>query len=270
MLFATRILLLFALVCKSTSVVAQFSGVFSKTPPLLAISQSAYFNGTSSYLTITPPAADTTKFTFAGWVRPTDASTNRMIFNASLDSTHHTYVMVTSACTCISFVHQADSANLYRAWSSTTITLNQWIHVVVAVDTSAATAASRVRIWINGIAQTLDYRDISNNPGVVIPQNTILYIGQNVVHAFGVKYAGLGAYYAGQLAEAYYINGQVLGPEAFVRPTASGLRSIAYAGPRTSSAWMRFISGSLHVNSFTDSFGDFSNNNVTDSTQKPY
>jgi hypothetical protein len=84
-----------------------------------------------------------------------------------------------------------------------------WYHVVYSVDTTQATAANRVRVYVNGVQITAWS---TNAPP---PQNTDTAINNNVAHNIGRNTRNSDAYFDGYMAEVNLIDGQALTPSSF-------------------------------------------------------
>lgn len=90
-----------------------------------------------------------------------------------------------------------------------------WYHIVVALDTTQATAANRVRVYVNGSEITAF--GTSNNPAL----NADLGINQAALHALGRDVAGGPTFFDGHMAHVYLIDGQALTPSSFGRTDAA-------------------------------------------------
>ena len=91
-----------------------------------------------------------------------------------------------------------------------------WYHVVIAVDTNNATAANRVRLYVNGLEVTAF--DTRNNPGSGATGNW----NNNVVHNFG-RLNGGSDYADCYVANVTHIDGSQLTPSSFGQTNASGV-----------------------------------------------
>jgi hypothetical protein len=161
----------------------------------------------STYLNRTPTVAGNRKtWTWSGWVKRGALGSNRMIFNCDNGTTDATFGS-------ISFL-SSDSLNIgaYNiAWRVSTQVFRDpaaWYHIVVAFDTTQATAANRVKVYVNGVQITAF--STSNDPTL----NTDYAINQAAVHNIGNAYFSFG-YYDGYLAEVNFIGGQALTPASF-------------------------------------------------------
>jgi hypothetical protein len=99
------------------------------------------------------------------------------------------------------------------AWRTTTQVFrdpSSWYHLVVAVDTTQATGANRVKVYING-SQVTSF-GTSNDP----TQNTTTGINTAIAHSIGSEYSGTRyQYFDGYNAETNFIDGQALTPSSF-------------------------------------------------------
>lgn len=94
-----------------------------------------------------------------------------------------------------------DTVNLYRD-------TNIWYHVVTAFDTTQAVAADRVKVYVNGVTQTIA-------AGATYPsQNLVLNANQTVTQYIGSSPANT-AWGDLYFADYYMIDGQQLTPDSF-------------------------------------------------------
>jgi hypothetical protein len=100
----------------------------------------------------------------------------------------------------------------FTVWRNTTQVFRDfsaWYHLVVAVDTTQATANNRIRVYVNGTEVTAF--STLNNPS----PNADLAINQAAVHRLGAQSDSLAGYWDGYLAEVNFIDGQALTPSSF-------------------------------------------------------
>lgn len=173
----------------------------------LRSSATAYFNRTPA------SASNRQKFTWSGWVkrgRLTDSNSPRLFgaWSANTDNGWFTLdfmgddnleVQIWTAAVKTSAVFRDPSA---------------WYHIVLAVDTTQATAANRVLVYVNGVSQTLV---TSAGTGIAgFTQNLNTSVNNNVVHSLGAfSAASLTSYFDGYLTEINFIDGQALTPSSF-------------------------------------------------------
>ena len=94
-------------------------------------------------------------------------------------------------------------------WYNLMRDFNAWYHVVLRVDTTQATAANRVRIYVNGVQAPIEKDNLST-----IPQNRDTQInGTTVTEIFNNQARNRSL--KGYLADVYMIDGQSLDPTYF-------------------------------------------------------
>jgi len=90
--------------------------------------------------------------------------------------------------------------------------ISAWYHIVVAVDTTQATASNRVKLYVNGVQETSFA--IETYPAQNFNFNTLF--SSSSVHEIGRGSAtGITEYFAGYMSEIVFIDGQQLDPTSF-------------------------------------------------------
>jgi hypothetical protein len=127
-----------------------------------------------------------------------------------------------------------ETSQVFRDYSA-------WYHIVVAFDTTLASAGDRVKLYVNG-AQVTAFSQTYNPT-----QNTDYGVNQAAAHNIGKTTIGSG-YLPGYLADIHFIDGQALDPTSFGEFDDNGIwQPKAYSG------------GSYGTNGF---HLDFSNNST--------
>ena len=184
------------------------------------VPNSLRFNPNTDYLSRTPSSsANTNTYTFSTWVKKwvnsnliaayqtllsaNDGSNNSINigFGNGAFTNSGDYFEITYTNSAYAVQWSVRSNALYRDVSA-------WYHVVVAVDTTQATASNRVKLYVNGeaIATTA-----TSSPA----QNTGYVINTNVAHNIGRYVRNGDSYLYGYLAETYMIGGSQLTPSSF-------------------------------------------------------
>jgi hypothetical protein len=225
------------------------SGTLAPTTPRLfaspdyQIARSLRFNKSdSTYLNRTPASAGNRKtWTYSGWVKlsgiPTTANDPVPIFgamSAANDSGFFTLGFLNEVI-CIQLwntVFRRTTA-VYRDYSA-------WYHIVVSFDTTQATAANRLKLYVNGVEVTAF--STSNDPTI----NTDYPINNNIVHNMFKDQAS--NYIGGYLAEVNFVDGLQLTPASF-----------GYTEPSTGVWTPLQYTGSYGTNGFYLNFADNSN-----------
>jgi len=169
----------------------------------------------SAYLNRTPAVGNRQIFTWSGWLKKsTNASLENLLgtpYNTA--STNATLLRIgndsVNFATWDGGVQTGlvSSANLLRDPSA-------WYHIVYKVDTTQATAANRVRIYVNGV-------EVSYSTASYPAQNYNTYINSAIAHYSGVLWFSTGGAFSaaqpmdGYLTEINFIDGQALTPSSF-------------------------------------------------------
>jgi hypothetical protein len=202
------------------------------------ISRSLRFNSAdSAYLSRTPASAGNRKtWTWAGWVKGVATSENPHLFTCTTGATDATYFRLWFVSDSI---RVSNYNNNLRQTSAVYRDPSAWYHVVLAVDTTQATAANRIKLYVNGSEVTAFSSSVNPN------QNDDLGINQAAAHSIGATSAGT-ATLSGYLADIHFIDGQALDPSSFTETDATTGQLIpkAYSG------------GSYGTNGFKLNFSD--------------
>ena len=86
-----------------------------------------------------------------------------------------------------------------------------WYHFVVAFDTTQGTATNRVKIYTNGVLQTLTHNSSFSEDTDYMINNTVLHS----IGALSNSVTSAGYCFSGYLAEMHFIDGTALTPTSF-------------------------------------------------------
>jgi hypothetical protein len=209
------------------------------------ISRSLRFNSAdSAYLNRTPASAGNRKtWTWSGWVKK---SVNGFADYQYLLSSR----TLSTDNSSISFNPTTDELRFGGANSGNTINLitssvyrdpSAWYHIVVAMDTTQATASDRLKMYVNGVQIT------SFSTSTYPVQNAELSINSTTSQQIG-SYNG-SATFNGYQTEVNFIDGQALTPSSFGETNAQ----TGVWQPKT------FSGGAYGTNGFYLNFSDNSN-----------
>lgn len=178
----------------------------------------------SGYFNRTPASAGNRKtWTWAGWVKRGALGSTQHLFQSGY-STNPWFLFEFEADNTIQVSFTAGTSGgsytsaVYRDPSA-------WYHIVLKVDTTQATAANRVVLYVNGVQQTFG---TTNYPA----QNFDTQVNNTLLHTIGA-YASLGGYYLdGYLTDINFIDGQALTPASFgeINPVTGVWSAKKYAG----------------------------------------
>ena len=174
------------------------------------IERSLRFNSAdSAYMSRTPASAGNRKtWTWSGWVKRSKLGSEEILFACGSTASDTAFGQI------IFGDDNTFRVNAYSlSWRTTTAVyrdVSAWYHFVVVFDTTQATAANRVKVYVNG--QEVTAFGTSNNP----TQNTDYAINQNIQHTIGrYDLGGGGNYFNGYLTDINFIDGQALTPSSF-------------------------------------------------------
>ena len=159
---------------------------------------SAYFNRTFA-------AGNRKTWTFATWLKRGKLGADQDLISYYASGLNETIRIGTDDKLYRYCVDSSGTVN--RVLLNTNAVLRDpsaWYHIVVVQDTTQATNTDRVKIYINGVQQSVS--------ATVWPAlNWDSYINSAIVHSFG----GTQGYTDGYLTETYFIDGQALTPSSF-------------------------------------------------------
>jgi hypothetical protein len=204
------------------------SGTLAPTTPTVyntsyQISRSLRFNiPNSTYLTRTPASSGNQQtWTWSAWVKRGALGSTQGIFYQQLTASDTGFFAITFT--------SGDTLALggwTTNWRITTQVFRDpsaWYHIVVAVDTTQATANNRVRVYVNG-SEVTSFSTTANPT-----QNST-----TGVNSTGAAYLGKdnNTYFGGFATEIYIIDGQQLTPSSFgTTSTTTGVWApIQYTG----------------------------------------
>ena len=166
----------------------------------------------SAYLSRTPAVAGNRQtFTYSVWIKRGDLGNGGYIAAGGADANNRLFIGFRTStptdCFVINNITSGVSA-AYRATNSLYRDISAWYHIVVAFDTTQATAADRIKIYVNN--QEITSFETSNDPAqnalMHVNNNTPNYIGQNLIDTL---------YFDGYMTEFNFIDGQALTPSDF-------------------------------------------------------
>lgn len=190
-------------------------------PPKLSggatISNSLRFNDDdNAYLSRTPGGSGNRRtWTWSGWVKRGNVTTGRQVLFGAYGAANNTD-WLEFGFGASAGVEAPDSlyftTNNYNTASSLVLRdSSAWVHAVVAVDTTQAAQADRIKAYING-------REIGIGAGsyaAISTQNVMLGVNGAWVHSMGKSPPSSSRYFDGYLADLHFVDGQALAPTSF-------------------------------------------------------
>ena len=173
------------------------------------ISRSLRFNSAdSAYLDRAQTTGNTQIATWSGWVKRSALTIGAFstLFSAGTSNTD-SFTFSNTGDTLRFFLNGSLSADLvttqvFRDPSS-------WYHIVVAIDTTQATAANRIKLYVNGVQVTSFSTEI-------YPTQNYTFTSLNTSgKSANLGSIGTGSYLSAYMTEVNFIDGQQLTPSSF-------------------------------------------------------
>ena len=183
------------------------------------VSRSLRFDG-GAYLSRTPGSAGNRKtFTFSCWVKRGNVGSGRYSLLVAATGGNNQTEFFFEQSTGVDKLHFYHYDGSYQGQCLTTAVYRDpsaWYHIVLAVDTTQATASNRCKIYVNGVQQDTTF---TTN----FTQNADLYVNAANAHTIGYD-VGNGPsqsyYFDGYLADIYLLDGTATTPSTFAETDA--------------------------------------------------
>jgi hypothetical protein len=196
------------------------------------INNSLRFRSSASAYLSRAPASTTNRqiFTLSAWVKRGSLSTRQIIFcsaNPTINTvSQQEFQVVFDSSDKIQMVGGVSGVGNDFELVTTQVFRDPsaWYHIVVAVDTTQATAANRIKLYVNG-SQVTSF-STTTNPAQNYNTSVNLIV-------FSHRFGGSGTNYLdGYLAEVNFIDGQALTPSSFgeTDTTTGSWKPKAYTG----------------------------------------
>ena len=166
----------------------------------------------NSYLNRTPSSTGNRKtFTISMWMKRSKIDNNQKVFTAGTAGTESGLQFYDGSTenTLRFYEYSSSSDQFVIAPNRLLRDTNAWYHIVIAVDTTQATASNRIKYYVNGVQETSfatatypsqNYDTLFNLSGTV---NTVGFL------------SGHSAYFDGYMSHVALVDGQQLAPTVF-------------------------------------------------------
>ena len=206
------------------------------------VTRSLRLDGGESLSRTFSSTGDSKKFTFACWVKRTELGGNQRIFQAS-NSNNDDFLRFNNDNTLGYWIYQNGSHNHQGNTTAVFRDVSAWMHVCYVVDTAQATAANRVKIFVNGVSHTLSVYPDQNRDCSVMNTAALHYIG---------RYGNSASEYANlYIADAFFLDGEA------VEPVGNFIESNDYGGYKP-----KEYTGSFGTNGFHLEFEDYDDHSL--------
>jgi hypothetical protein len=206
------------------------------------ISRSLRFNSAdSAYLNRTPASAGNRKtWTWSAWIKRSALGVTQQIFSSR--PTSSPYALIYFASETLNYAETGLTLTTTQVFRD----VSAWYHIVIATDTTQATASDRLKFYVNGVQVT------SFSTATYPSQNYDTQINTATQHNLSGAQPYGAEYFTGYMTEVNFIDGQALTPSSFGETNAQ-------TGVWTPKAY----SGSYGTNGFYLNFSDNSNTTST-------
>jgi len=176
----------------------------------------------STYLSRTNGTpTDVQKYTFSAWVKRAGLGARQRIVTGVNPSSTGEYSFIEFTAADLLGVNNYDGTSgsgIEKATNRVFRDTSAWYHIVVAVDSTQATATDRLKIYVNGVQETsFNYE----NSGVQYQDLSLIKSGKNV---YVGQHGTVGMYFNGEMAHVHLIDGTVYDASAFGQiNSASGI-----------------------------------------------
>ena len=127
----------------------------------MAVDDSVYFTTElvgdttdKNYLQGTQSAGNTKTWTFSTWWKPGKLGITNQRLLSSKSSSNQTEICIDSSDRIFVYHSGTDS---YAATTNSFQNTQKWYHFCVNANTTESTPADRVKIWVDGVQETIDY-----------------------------------------------------------------------------------------------------------------
>jgi hypothetical protein len=163
----------------------------------------------STYLSRTFGSAGNQKtWTWSAWIKRSKLSTNQVMFANYTSGSIRQYISFNTNNQLFMYgqVSGTDKVqcNTTRVFRDT----NAWYHIVVAQDTTQGTGSNRMKLYVNGVQETLSF---TTTPS----QNDDISINDNGLHLIGAEDNAGNSTFDGSMSHVHFIDGTALAPTAF-------------------------------------------------------
>ena len=183
-------------------------------------SRSLRFTDTSTYLNRTPSSTtNRTTWTWSGWVKRCSESSRDSLFRASTSGSDYTLLKFRGVGGGQNYrisLDQYGGDNFYVYTEAEFKDFSAWYHVVCAVDTTQGTDTNRVKIYVNGVQQTL--QTSTNLPGDSINTNM-----NDSSYPHYISYNSGTNVMNGLITDVHFVDGSQLAPSSFGAADSNGV-----------------------------------------------
>ena len=240
---------------------SQSSSIWPLAFPNTTIANSCRFNGASSEdLERTPSSSgNNNKNTLSVWLKRSKVDEEDFIIYGFGGSANRCKITFKADNKLQINTIVSSSNNLVYETNRLFRDTNAWYHIVIAFDSTLATAGDRCRLYVNGVEETSFATETDmgqNTSNFLSTSGTPVYIGSQES----------GNYFDGYMTEFVFVDGQQLEPTAFgaFNPVTNIWEPIGYGGTYGTNGFrLDFADSSALGNDVSGNDNDFTVQNLT-------
>ena len=181
----------------------------AKFTPAYEVANSLRFNdGSSDNLVRTNASAtNNTKYTLSAWVKRSTLGTNQSLLYNWYDGSSHAYIFFATDDKLAIYDQLSGTDNINMKTTAVFRDISAWYHIVVAVDTTESTQADRVKVYINGVEDSIGTRSAQPGSSASLGMKTNSLSNYMAISSFVNNSS---TYLDGYICEYVYIDGQAL------------------------------------------------------------
>ena len=180
----------------------------AKTTPAYEVDNSCRFDGSSAVMEKTfGSAGNRDTFTLSCWVKRSGLGTTQRVIGWKNNGGG--YGLIWEDTDQLKFLITATGSNAAFTTNRLFRDVSAWYHIVLKIDTTQATEADRMRVYINGVEETSFASRTYPN------QNEDTHMNLDNKCRIGCNPVADNSYFSGYLAEVCFIDGSALAPTSF-------------------------------------------------------
>jgi hypothetical protein len=226
------------------------------------VANSLRFNsGSSDHLNRSTSSGNRLKWTWSAWVKKTKNGADEDLFSGYDNSSNFTRIQIGDTGV-INFINKTSGSQNGKLESNRLFRDNSaWYHFVIVWDSGNATAANRMRIYVNGVEETSFQSDTQPS------QDQVSHVNQDSKTNYVGTFDGSGTFFNGYMAEVVLVDGQALDPTSFGEfDSDSGIwkpKDVSGLTFGTNGFYLDFEDSSALGNDVSGNNNDFTANNLT-------
>ena len=162
-------------------------------------------------------------WTWSGWVKRSGITSDaNLLFSAWENASNRGYIQFQANTDKILVFSRVNGTDIYEYSTDAVFRdISNFYHIVVAFDTTQSNESDRIKIYVNGVEQSL-------TAGTVISQNTETFLNTASPHYIGSD--GSSQYFDGYLAQVNFIDGKAIKPSEFAKDNNGFWEPKTYVG----------------------------------------